>query len=175
MRTAFTARYSKSPYTKQIRFVFKRLKSKKYTFFLQSVFIRFAWIPNKQLNWLVFITETECVHCAVRNETSTVTKVIFRLPLLIWLSLQDGCTVQFACGNWRNSERQVTGKHITAQNVSTPDLHRSLRLESWLLFFPTLFLSFSNKGWSRILNGSRPIPATFYTIHNSPIITQHSQ
>jgi len=32
-----------------------------------------------QINWLVFITETECVYCAVRTESLNITQFNFRL------------------------------------------------------------------------------------------------
>jgi len=44
------------------------------TFCPHSVFMCFVWISEQtaiislySINWLVFITETECVYCAVRN------------------------------------------------------------------------------------------------------------
>jgi len=33
-----------------------------------------AIISLYNINWLVFITETECVYCAVRNESSTIVR-----------------------------------------------------------------------------------------------------
>jgi hypothetical protein len=45
------------------------------TFCPHSVFMCFVWISEQtaiislySINWLVFITETECVYCAVRTE-----------------------------------------------------------------------------------------------------------
>ena len=45
------------------------------TFCPHSVFMCFVWISEQtaiislyNINWLVFITETECVYCAVRTE-----------------------------------------------------------------------------------------------------------
>jgi hypothetical protein len=46
------------------------------TFCPHSVFMCFVWISEQtaiisvySVNWLVFITETECVYCAVRSES----------------------------------------------------------------------------------------------------------
>jgi hypothetical protein len=52
------------------------------TFFPHSVFMCFVWISEQtaiislhNINWLVFITETECVYCAVRTECLHVIRV----------------------------------------------------------------------------------------------------
>ena len=52
------------------------------TFCPHSVFMCFVWIWEQtaiislySIDWLVFITETECVYCAVRFETLYVTHV----------------------------------------------------------------------------------------------------
>jgi len=49
------------------------------TFCPHSVFVCFVWIWEQtaiiflySINWLVCITETECVYCAVRNEHSQI-------------------------------------------------------------------------------------------------------
>jgi hypothetical protein len=64
----FTARYAES--------------LKNSTFCPHSVFMCFVWISEQtaiislySINWLVFITETECVYCAVRAEYLNVTLV----------------------------------------------------------------------------------------------------
>jgi hypothetical protein len=58
------------------------------TFFLHGVrvFMCFVWIWEQtaiislySINWLVFITETECVHCAVGAESLYVIEVNFQL------------------------------------------------------------------------------------------------
>jgi hypothetical protein len=56
------------------------------TFCLHSVFMCFTWISEQtaiislhNTNWLVFITETECVYCAVRAESLNV--IQFKFPL----------------------------------------------------------------------------------------------
>jgi len=53
------------------------------TFFPHSVFMCFVWISEQtaiislyNINWLVFITETECVYCAVRTGTLYIIQVI---------------------------------------------------------------------------------------------------
>jgi hypothetical protein len=52
------------------------------TFCPHSVFICFVWISEQtaiislySINWLVFITETECVYCAVRTECLHIIQV----------------------------------------------------------------------------------------------------
>jgi hypothetical protein len=51
----------------------------KYTCCPHTVFMCFVWISEQtaiislyNINWLVFITETECVYCAVRTESLNV-------------------------------------------------------------------------------------------------------
>jgi len=43
--------------------------------FVSLIFVCFVWLPEQtaiislySINWLVFITKTECVYCAVRTE-----------------------------------------------------------------------------------------------------------
>jgi len=55
-----------------------------YTFCPHSVFMRFVWIWEQtaiislyNIHWLVCITETECVYCAVRTEHLTFTNSTF--------------------------------------------------------------------------------------------------
>jgi hypothetical protein len=52
------------------------------TFCPHSIFMCFVLISEQtaiislySINWLVFITETECVYCAVRTESSNITQV----------------------------------------------------------------------------------------------------
>jgi hypothetical protein len=51
-----------------------------YTFCPHCVFMCFVWISEQtavislcSINWLLFITGTECVYCAVRTESSRLT------------------------------------------------------------------------------------------------------
>ena len=59
------------------------------TFCPQRIFICFVWIWEQtaiislyNINWLVFITETECVYCAVRTGSWNVIQVNFRPEML---------------------------------------------------------------------------------------------
>jgi hypothetical protein len=59
--------------------------STNYTFCPHSVFMCFVWISGQttiislySINWLVFITETECIYCAVRTGSLNVTQVNIR-------------------------------------------------------------------------------------------------
>jgi len=52
------------------------------TFCPHSVFVCFVWTSEQtaiislySINWLVFVTETECVYCAVRTETSNIIQI----------------------------------------------------------------------------------------------------
>jgi len=63
----FTARYELDLY------ILPGLTFNNSTFCPHSVFMCFVWISEQtaiislySINWLVFITETECVYCAVR-------------------------------------------------------------------------------------------------------------
>jgi len=54
------------------------------TFCPHSVFMCFVWISEQtavislySIHWLVFVTETECVYCAVRTESLYVIQVNF--------------------------------------------------------------------------------------------------
>jgi hypothetical protein len=65
-------------------------KVKKYTFFPHSVLMCFAWMFTKTaiislygINWLVFITETERVHYAVRTVSLNVTHANLSLQQLM--------------------------------------------------------------------------------------------
>ena len=56
----------------------------KSTFCPHSVFVYFVWISEQtaiislyNINWLVFITETVCVYCAVRAELLSIIQVSF--------------------------------------------------------------------------------------------------
>jgi hypothetical protein len=62
------------------------LKSANSAFCPHCVFMCFVWISEQTaiislyiINCLVFMAETECVYCAVRTESSTITGVKFRL------------------------------------------------------------------------------------------------
>ena len=59
---------------------------KNSTFFPHSVFMCFVWISEQtaiislySINWLVFVTETECVYCAVRTESLDAIQLNFPL------------------------------------------------------------------------------------------------
>ena len=61
------------------------------TFFPHSVFMCFVWILEQtavislySINWLVFITETGCVYCAVRTGSLNIIQVM----CLVWISEQ---------------------------------------------------------------------------------------
>jgi len=56
--------------------IYHQVKLKNSTFCPHSLFMCFVWISGQTaiislygINWLVFITETECVYCAVRTES----------------------------------------------------------------------------------------------------------
>jgi hypothetical protein len=60
----------------------KHLVLKSSTFRPHSVFVYFVWIWEQtaiislySINWLVFITETECVYWAVRTGSFSMTQV----------------------------------------------------------------------------------------------------
>jgi hypothetical protein len=52
----------------------------------------FVWISEQtaiislySINWLVFITEAECVYCAVRTGSLNIIQVHIRLKAVLWL------------------------------------------------------------------------------------------
>jgi hypothetical protein len=67
------------------RFLYNARFNTNSTFCPHSVFMCFVWIWKQtavislySINWLVFITETECVYCAVRAKSlNTVQVVVF--------------------------------------------------------------------------------------------------
>jgi hypothetical protein len=65
------------------------------TFCPHCVFMCFVWISEQtaiislySINWLVFITETYSVYCAVRTESLTVIQVNLSVLAVPWLRLQ---------------------------------------------------------------------------------------
>jgi hypothetical protein len=80
-------------------FVTRCLPFTSSTFCPHSVFMCFVWISEQtaiisrySINWLAFITETECVYCAVRSESLNLTDVQFGLWVFtslieIWVHL----------------------------------------------------------------------------------------
>ena len=63
------------------------------TFCPHSVFMCFVWIWEQtaiislySINWLVFITETECVYCAVRTGSS----YIIQINVILWIVKEKG-------------------------------------------------------------------------------------
>jgi hypothetical protein len=72
------------------------------TFCPHSVFMCFVWIWEQtaiislyNTNWLVFITETECVYCAVRTECLNINKFILVSKQLMLLLCWHSCPVTF--------------------------------------------------------------------------------
>ena len=69
------------------------------TFNPHSVFMCFVWISEQtaiislqNINWLVFVTETECVYCAVRTGSLYTTSLTFNphsvFMCFVWISEQ---------------------------------------------------------------------------------------
>ena len=63
------------------------------TFCKHSVFMRFVWMWEQtaiislySIDWLVFITETECVYCAVRSNSTFCPHSVFMC--FVWISEQ---------------------------------------------------------------------------------------
>jgi len=80
------------------------------TFCPHSVFTCFVWIWEQtaiislySINWLVCITETECVYCAVRTEHLTVTNSTFRphsvFTCFVWIWEQTAIISLYSI-NW---------------------------------------------------------------------------
>jgi len=94
-RSLFTARYGLDLYNS---FLYNHLKSSGYYMYHQfnvhkfyvlptlCVFMCFVWISEQtaiislyNINWLVFITDEECVYCAVRSDPLSIIQVDFHL------------------------------------------------------------------------------------------------
>ena len=70
-----------------------------------AVFMCFVWISEQtaiislySINWLVFITETECVYCAVR--TGSVNVIYFNLGVLMDCLKWSKCNVVYLCSSF---------------------------------------------------------------------------
>ena len=77
------------------------------TFCPHSVFMCFVWIWEQtaiislySINWLVFITETECVYCAVRAEYLNIILLISFSVTPIPKSSNDARSSQALLSNW---------------------------------------------------------------------------
>jgi hypothetical protein len=78
------------------------LTIRNYVFCPHSVFTCFVWISEQtaiislyNINWLVFITETECVYCAVR----TGCLYIIQVMCFVWISEQTAIISLYSI-NW---------------------------------------------------------------------------
>ena len=90
------------PVTQRSPYVPPGLTFSKSTFYPRTVFIYFMWIWEQtaiislySIDWLVFITETECVYCAVRTGYLNVTWVI----CFIWIWEQTAIISLYSI-NW---------------------------------------------------------------------------
>jgi hypothetical protein len=85
------------------------------TFCPHSVFMCFVWISEQtaiislySINWLVFITETQCVYCAVRDESLNITDVSRRCaecnqtPDINGRRKSEECRIHRCCQKIRN-------------------------------------------------------------------------
>ena len=71
------------------------------TFCPHSVFMCFMWISEQtaiislySINWLVFVTETECVYCAVRTGSSKYSRLkgwLTVIVLFMWSIFEETC------------------------------------------------------------------------------------
>jgi hypothetical protein len=87
-----------------------------FTFCPHSVFMCFVWISEQtaiislySINWLVFITETECVYCAVRTRylytiSPVVTLSTARFNIHKFYVLPTQCVYVFCVDLRRNSD-----------------------------------------------------------------------
>jgi len=62
----------------------------------KSVFMCFVWISEQtavislyNINWLVFITESECVYCAVRTGSLNIIQVNIRVSTVYVAGVND--------------------------------------------------------------------------------------
>ena len=96
------------------------------TFLPHSVFMCFVWIWEQtaiislySINWLVCITETECVYCAVRTGCS----IIIRVKMLIFVLKNFG--------NWivlRTPRTWIKYKIMFMYNVYVQCIHQQILL-----------------------------------------------
>jgi hypothetical protein len=97
-----------------------------------SVFMRFVWISEQtaivslySINWLVFITKTECVYCAVRTLCTTRfnTHKFYVLPtqcvyvFFVWISEQTAIVSLYSI-NWVVFTTETESVYCAVRTVS---------------------------------------------------------
>jgi hypothetical protein len=89
-------------------FIYKKvITNKNSTFCPHSVFMCFVWISEQtaiislhSINWLVFITETECVYCAARTGSLNATFCPHSVFMcFVWISKQTAIISLYSI-NW---------------------------------------------------------------------------
>ena len=125
------------------------------TFCSNSACMCFVWISEQtaiislySINWLVFITETECVYCAVRTGSLYIIQVVF---LYFKSNVKAGDTFNYHCSLriWpvNNSVRQLVLKLTANDSLSRTIfvLTGTVKLMGWAYKRATLL-------WNPILN-----------------------
>jgi hypothetical protein len=99
------------------------------TFCPHSVFMCFVWIWEQtaiislyNINWLVFITETECVYCAVRTESLYINQVIWVCRTLNVTVNSRHCAVCQRICSWSFSQSSKLATYFSWNSCKTRDL-----------------------------------------------------
>ena len=114
-------------------YIYRQFNIQQFTFCPNSVFMCFVWISEQtaiislySITWLVCITETECVYCAVRTGSFYAVKVYFCARIFIFIPLLSEGRVGKA---WDPSNKIILSLPLLTWN--------------WLLpLFLSFFLSF---------------------------------
>jgi hypothetical protein len=116
--------------------VLSRLTFSNSTFCPHSVFMCSVWISEQtaiiylySINWLVFITETECVYCAVRAGPLHTIGINFSLQiggpgLIPGQSMWDLC-----CTKWHGNTFLSRVLQFSPVTIIPPTLHTHLHLQ----------------------------------------------
>ena len=115
------------------------------TFCPHSVFMCFVWIWEQtaiislySINWLVFITETECVYCAVWtgylsivqvNLKSLIAEAVSRRPLTAGAQVRSQASTHEICGRHGGTGTDFSpGTSVPPVSTIPPTLHTHLHL-----------------------------------------------
>jgi len=111
-------------------FIYHQLKQSETLCSAHNAFICFAWISEQtaiislySINWLVCITETECVYCAVR----TGSLYIIQVMCFVWISEQTAIISLYSI----NSSVFITEANSVYCAVRTGSLNQTDTVSSW--------------------------------------------
>jgi hypothetical protein len=117
------------------------------TFCPHSVFMCFVWISEQTaiislyiINWLAFITETECVYCAVRIESLTIpskAQWLLYVPPGLTVTNSTFCPHSvFVCFVWISEHTAISSLYSINLLVFITETECLLRGKDWIFNYP---------------------------------------